>query len=103
MTKDREAPVKGYELDEINSKLDNFIEDFREFKNVIKDQNDKYVTQEKLALEINPINTSLKTYNRVIWLIASALVPVVALTFWQFLVNNSKTSHAVESSNVQPR
>lgn len=100
---EREAPAKVYQVDEVANEIAALRQDFAEFKQIIKDQNDKYVTREAMALEVNPIKSSLKTYNRVIWLLASALAPVVVLTFWQLIVNNSRTTNVdkQESSNVR--
>lgn len=110
-TTNKEEYVKHYELESViktltqleqqtsagNTEIKQLINDLR------KEIKDSFVTKEKLALEINPIQTSLKTYNRVVWLIASALAPVLVLTFWQLVVNNSRSTQAVgqDTNNVR--
>ena len=91
-----EKPAKVWQMQELSNKIDALSQSQSEIKTMIAAQNATYPTKTELALELEKrdnkiaeLKKNLAAYNKVVWLIASTLIPVVALIIWQLIVNNA--------------
>ena len=94
---EQEKPAKVWQINDLSEKIDTLIKAQDDIKQLIKDQSTTYPTKTELALELEKrdnkiaeIRKNLNTYNKVVWLIVSTLIPVVVLITWQLVVNSAK-------------
>ena len=94
---EQEKPAKVWQINDLSDKIDALIRSQGEIKQLIKDQSTTYPTKTELALELEKrdnkiaeLRKNLNTYNKVVWLIVSTLIPVVVLIIWQLVVNSAK-------------
>ena len=94
---EQEKPAKVWQINDLSAKIDTLIKAQDDIKQLIKDQSTTYPTKTELALELEKrdnkiaeIRKNLNTYNKVVWLIVSTLIPVVVLIIWQLVVNSAK-------------
>lgn len=94
-----EKPAKGYQLLEVSNKVDSLAESLAEVKQMIAAQNTTYMSRTEIALEfekrdnkISELRKNLGTYNKVVWAVVSALIPVIALIIWNVVVNNARVN-----------
>ena len=92
-----EKPAKVWQINDLSEKIDTLIKAQDDIKQLIKDQSTTYPTKTELALELEKrdnkiaeLRKNLNTYNKVVWLIVSTLIPVVVLITWQLVVNSAK-------------
>lgn len=96
-SEEREAYVKQYDLEAIISKIDGLAVQQTELRQLILDQSGTYPTRTELDLKlekrdnrIDRAERSLTTYSKVVWLVVSALVPMILLAIWQLVVNSQR-------------
>jgi len=94
---EQEKPAKVWQINDLSEKIDTLIKAQDDIKQLIKDQSTTYPTKTELALELEKrdnkiaeLRKNLNTYNKVVWLIVSTLIPVVVLITWQLVVNSAK-------------
>ena len=94
---EQEKPAKVWQINDLSAKIDTLIKAQDDIKKLIKDQSTTYPTKTELALELEKrdnkiaeLRKNLNTYNKVVWLIVSTLIPVVVLITWQLVVNAAK-------------
>lgn len=94
---EQEKPAKVWQINDLSAKIDTLIKAQDDIKQLIKDQSTTYPTKTELALELEKrdnkiaeLRKNLNTYNKVVWLIVSTLIPVVVLIIWQLVVNPAK-------------
>lgn len=94
---EQEKPAKVWQINDLSEKIDTLIKAQDDIKQLIKDQSTTYPTKTELALELEKrdnkiaeLRKNLNTYNKVVWLIVSTLIPVVVLIIWQLVVNSAK-------------
>ena len=94
---EQEKPAKVWQINDLSEKIDTLIKAQDDIKQLIKDQSTTYPTKTELALELEKrdnkiaeLRKNLNTYNKVVWLIVSTLIPVVVLITWQLVVNAAK-------------
>ena len=94
---EQEKPAKVWQINDLSEKIDTLIKAQDDIKKLIKDQSTTYPTKTELALELEKrdnkiaeLRKNLNTYNKVVWLIVSTLIPVVVLITWQLVVNSAK-------------
>ena len=94
---EQEKPAKVWQINDLSEKIDTLIKAQDDIKQLIKDQSTTYPTKTELALELEKrdnkiaeLRKNLNTYNKVVWLIVSTLIPVVVLIVWQLVVNSAK-------------
>lgn len=94
---EQEKPAKVWQINDLSEKIDTLIKAQDDIKQLIKDQSTTYPTKIELALELEKrdnkiaeLRKNLNTYNKVVWLIVSTLIPVVVLITWQLVVNSAK-------------
>ena len=94
---EQEKPAKVWQINDLSAKIDTLIKAQDDIKQLIKDQSTTYPTKTELALELEKrdnkiaeLRKNLNTYNKVVWLIVSTLIPVVVLITWQLVVNSAK-------------
>lgn len=92
-----EKPAKVWQIAELSDKIDALVLSQSEIKTMIAAQNTTYQTRTEIALEfekrdnkIAELKRNLGTYNRVMWIVVSTLIPVVVMIVWQLIVNNAK-------------
>ena len=92
-----EKPAKVWQVTDLADKIDSIVTTQKEIKQLIKDQSANFPTRIELALalekrdnKIAELRKNLNTYNKVVWLIVSTLIPVVVLIIWQLVVNSAK-------------
>jgi len=85
-----EAPAKVYQVDAIATQL-------TDIKSLILANNVTYVTKDELKLEllerdgkISTLRGTLKTYSKVIWIVGSAILYLLATNAWQLLTNTNR-------------
>ena len=94
---EQEKPAKVWQINDLSEKIDTLIKAQDDIKQLIKDQSTTYPTKTELALDLEKrdnkiaeLRKNLNTYNKVVWLIVSTLIPVVVLITWQLVVNSAK-------------
>jgi hypothetical protein len=94
---EQEKPAKVWQINDLSEKIDALIETQKEIKQLIRDQSNTYPTKTELALElekrdnkITALQKNIATYNKVVWLVVSTLIPVVVIIVWQLVVNSAK-------------
>ena len=94
---EQEKPAKVWQINDLSDKIDALIRSQGEIKQLIKDQSTTYPTKTELALELEKrdnkiveLRKNLNTYNKVVWLIVSTLIPVVVLIVWQLVLNSAR-------------
>ena len=94
---EQEKPAKVWQINDLSEKIDALIETQKEIKQLIRDQSNTYPTKTELALElekrdnkITALQKNIATYNKVVWLVVSTLIPVVVIIIWQLVVNSAK-------------
>lgn len=93
-----EKPAKVWQINDLAEKIDSVVRTQDEIKKLIRDQASVHPTKTELALElekrdnnISGLRKNLNTYNKVVWLVVSTLIPVVVLIIWQLVVNSART------------
>lgn len=93
---ENEKPAKVYQINALEAKIDGVQATQQELKTLILNQSQTYPTKTELALElekrdneIKSIKKSLANYNRVVWTLVSAFIPMLAVTVWQLIINSA--------------
>lgn len=94
---EQEKPAKVWQINDLSAKFDTLIKVQDDIKDLIKDQSVTYPTKTELALELEKrdnkiiaLQKNIATYNKVVWLVVSTLIPVVVIIVWQLVVNSAK-------------
>ena len=89
-----EVPAKVWQIEALAEKIDGLSKSQDELKQLIIAQTNTYPTKTELALELEKRDNRIKSlektmtnYARVIWTIVSAVIPTVALSIWQLIIN----------------
>lgn len=87
---DQEKPAKVWQIVALSEKLDSLAD-------LIKAQSGTYPTKTEVELkfekrdnEIKNIKRTLANYTRIVWIVVSAVVPTIALSVWQLIINSAR-------------
>ena len=89
-----EVPAKVWQIEALAEKIDGLSKSQDELKQLIIAQTNTYPTKTELALELEKRDNRIKSlektmanYAKVIWTVVSAVIPTVALSIWQLIIN----------------
>ncbi|MBB1037410.1 hypothetical protein [Dietzia natronolimnaea] len=92
-----EKPAKVYQINSLVDKIDNVVRTQEELKTLIVNQSNTYPTRTELQLELQKRDSrisaqqkTLSNYSRVVWTLVTAVIPMLAISLWQLIVNSAK-------------
>ncbi|MBB0998313.1 hypothetical protein G6024_14665 [Dietzia maris] len=92
-----EKPAKVYQVNALAEKIDAVVRTQEELKQLIVNQSQTYPTRPELKLELQKrdskiasLEKTLGNYSRVVWTLVTAVIPMLAVTLWQLIVNSAK-------------
>lgn len=92
-----EKPAKVWQMNELGAKIDGLAASQEDLKALIIAQTTTHPTRAELSLElekrdsrISSLGKTLSLYNKVVWVVVTAVIPMFALSLWQLIVNYSK-------------
>ena len=91
---ENEKTAKVYQINSLADKIDALSRSQEDLKALIIAQGQTYPTRTELALELEKrdnkiadLKKTIATYSRVVWIVASAVIPTIALSLWQLIIN----------------
>ena len=95
---ENEKTAKVYQINSLADKIDALSRSQEDLKTLIIAQGQTYPTRTELALELEKrdskiadLKKTIATYSRVVWIVVSAVIPTIALSLWQLLINERNT------------
>ena len=95
---ENERTAKVYQINSLADKIDALSRSQDDLKTLIIAQGQTYPTRTELELElekrdnkITDLKKTIATYSRVVWIVVSAVVPTIALSLWQLIINERNT------------
>ena len=95
---ENERTAKVYQINSLADKIDALSRSQEDLKALIIAQGQTYPTRTELALELEKrdnkiadLKKTIATYSRVVWIVVSAVIPTVALSLWQLIINERST------------
>lgn len=91
---ENEKTAKVYQINSLADKIDALSRSQEDLKALIIAQGQTYPTRTELALELEKrdnkiadLKKTIATYSRVVWIVVSAVIPTIALSLLQLIIN----------------
>lgn len=91
---ENEKTAKVYQINSLADKIDALSRSQEDLKALIIAQGQTYPTRTELALELEKrdnkiadLKKTIATYSRVVWIVVSTVIPTIALSLWQLIIN----------------
>ena len=91
---ENEKTAKVYQINSLADKIDALSRSQEDLKALIIAQGQTYPTRTELALELEKrdnkiadLKKTIAAYSRVVWIVVSAVIPTIALSLLQLIIN----------------